>query len=280
MSWIELKNISIEELAKTRKQIHQAAQLPAITGRCLNPKDSGDAFAALYWDNEQNVLSSQPWEKSGFRSILSISDFELVIIEEKKGSNDSFKLNGKTYDEAFNWLKEKLNSLGFEGDKLNKSQPYQIPEYPTAKGEPFKQINNATFTELQNYFSNAAFVLENLMTKQKGASKVLCWPHHFDIATLITIEKNPDPEKTKTIGVGLSPGDESYNEPYFYVSPWPYPENKNDVLKLDHGHWHDKGWFGGVLTATEIIKQKDKSKQLKIAEIFIEKAIHNLKNLL
>jgi hypothetical protein len=44
--------------------------------------------------------------------------------------------------------------------------------------------------------------------------------HHFDLATLTTLPaRNAD--ATGYVGVGLSPGDEYYDEPYFYVSVYP-----------------------------------------------------------
>jgi hypothetical protein len=280
MGWIELNNFSREELSEARKQIHQAAQLPAIAGRGLNPKDSSDNYAALIYDKNNNRLTSQSLGDSEFRVALCISDFKLVIINGKEESSTSFTLDSIAYDEAFSWLADKLSQLGFDSNKLNKDLPYKIPEYPTSKGTPFKQTNIADFIELQNYFFNAAFVLENISKNEKNISRVYCWPHHFDTAALITIERNSSPEKSKTIGVGLSPGDESYNEPYFYVSPWPNPENKENLPKLNHGHWHRQGWFGAVLAATEIIKNNDKSEQLKIAVSFIEAGIDNLKKLI
>jgi hypothetical protein len=280
MSWIELKNFSHEGLAEARKQVHQAAQLPAIAARCLNPKNPADNFAALIYDRNNTLLTSQLLGDRGYRVALGISDFKLIIINRKAESLTSFTLDKKTYGEAFDWLGDKLSQLGFDSNKLNKNLPYQIPEYPTSKETPFKQTNPADFIELQNYFFNAAFVLENVSKNEKNISQVHCWPHHFDTAVLITIEMNSNPVKSRTIGVGLSPGDESYNEPYFYISPWPYPENKENLPKLNLGHWHKQGWFGGVLTATEIIKHKDKSEQLKIAVGFIEAGIINLKKLL
>ena len=280
MDWIELKSFSVDELENVRKQIHQAAQLPAIAGRCLNPKDLGDSFAALTWDKNNNQLTSQKLGESNFRTTLNISDFKLVIVNENDESVNSLGLDSKTYDVAFNWLKEKLSQLGFDPSKLNKKLPYQIPEYPTANDTPFSHINPIAFTELQNYYSNAALILEKISYKEKDASEIYCWPHHFDIASLTTIERNSNPEKSKTIGIGLSPGDESYNEPYFYISPWPYPEDKDSLPKLYHGHWHNQGWFGGVLTASEIIRQEDKSGQLKITENFIETGIANLKQVI
>ena len=280
MNWIELKNFSKESLSEARKQLHQAVQLPAIAGRCLNPKDPGDNFAALLWDKNNNWLTSQILGESELRTALNVSEFELLVINKQNELVNFLNLNSITYDDAFKWLTDKLSQRGFDPNRFSKKLPYQIPEYSTANGEPFKHANPETFAELQNYYSNAAFVLENISNKEKDVSPVQCWPHHFDIAALITVESNPDSEKSKSIGVGLSPGDESYSEPYFYISPWPYPENKDDLPKLNYGHWHKQGWFGGILTASEITSTRSASKQLKIAEIFIETGISILKKVL
>ena len=80
-----------------------------------------------------------------------------------------------------------------------------------------------------------------------------CWPHHFDVASLITLDAGADAEEARTIGVGFSPGDGSYDQPYFYVTPWPYPE-ADDLPSLAGGaHWHTEGWIGAVLTAERVI---------------------------
>jgi hypothetical protein len=280
MNWIELNNFSDEELAEARKQMHQAAQLPALAGRCLNPKDSADNYAALIYDKNSNWLTSQSLDESEFRIALSLSEFNLVITNKKRELLAFLALDSKTYDETFWWMTEKISELGLDSNKLNKNLPYQIPKYPTSKNVPFNHTNSTYFAELQKYFFNAAFVLEIISKNEKNISQVYCWPHHFDTAALITVERNSNPEKSKTIGVGLSPGDESYNEPYFYISPWPYPDHIENLPKLIHGHWHNQGWFGGVLTATEIIRNKNKSEQLKIAVNFIEAGIDKLKKLL
>ena len=53
--------------------------------------------------------------------------------------------------------------------------------------------------------------------ERADGSPVRCWPHHFDIATLLTIAPG------QTIGVGLEPGDGYYDEPYWYVNQYPAP---------------------------------------------------------
>src|SRR5262249_57852622 len=90
-------------------------------------------------------------------------------------------------------------------------------------------------------------------------SPILLGPHHFDIATLL------DFGESRTIGVGLSPGDSSYAEPYFYVSPSPVPKDRSGPA-LPVGHWHSQGWFGAVLTGSE-------TTGAEIAETFVTAAM-------
>ena len=75
------------------------------------------------------------------------------------------------------------------------------------------------------------------------------WPHHFDIATRITL---PD-AKDASIGLGMSPGDDSYDEPYWYVSPWPVPPATDTLPRLaPTSSWHTKDWFGAVLLSSTL----------------------------
>ena len=53
--------------------------------------------------------------------------------------------------------------------------------------------------------------------------------------------------------MGLSPGDKYYDEPYFYVTPRPYPmENLLDVSRWQ-AHWHQEDWVGVVLPASRLV---------------------------
>ncbi|HET6197153.1 MAG TPA: hypothetical protein VFE12_15430, partial [Acetobacteraceae bacterium] len=79
------------------------------------------------------------------------------------------------------------------------------------------------------------------------ASPIRCWPHHFDIAVLL-----PGQRDGQTIGVGLSPGDASYGEPYWYVTPWPHPSVIGLPPLVAGGEWHAGEWVGAVLTASNM----------------------------
>ena len=92
------------------------------------------------------------------------------------------------------------------------------------------------------------------MESEPDASEVRTWPHHFDIATLLVLERDEEGAPSQTVGVGMSPGDGSFTEPYWYVNAWGYSENAAFPELHTPGHTHREGWSGFVLTATELIK--------------------------
>ena len=98
-------------------------------------------------------------------------------------------------------------------------------------------------------YGGADFLLRELESAASGASEVRCWPHHFDLATLITLSGSG--EEARTVGVGLSPGDDSYREPYYYVTPWPYPRGRL-LPELPAGRWHTEGWVGAILRGSDL----------------------------
>ena len=50
----------------------------------------------------------------------------------------------------------------------------------------------------------------------------------------------------------MSPGDPSYDEPYFYVTPWPAGETAELPPVEGNGIWHREGWIGAVLPASRL----------------------------
>jgi hypothetical protein len=60
-------------------------------------------------------------------------------------------------------------------------------------------------------------------------------------------------ESARTVSIGLSPGDHYYNEPYFYVTPWPYPDPPKLPPLSDLGRWHLKDFTAAVAPAHRIL---------------------------
>ena len=85
------------------------------------------------------------------------------------------------------------------------------------------------YSTAHNALTGLIDLTDHSSMKMTGAPVVRCWPHHFDMATLFNLGED------RSIGVGFSPGDESYDEPYFYCTPWPPPDQTGMTVI-----WH--GW--------------------------------------
>jgi hypothetical protein len=80
--------------------------------------------------------------------------------------------------------------------------------------------------------------------------------------------------------VGLVPGDENYAEPYWYITPYPVPENPNLPPLDGEGLWRPEGWFGAVLTATKIADAGDAGAQAERVSAFIHSGLAASRSLL
>ena len=109
-----------------------------------------------------------------------------------------------------------------------------------------------------------ATVEEELVAGDPAASPVRCWPHHFDVGSLIALDADAEPEEARSIGVGFSPGDGSYDQPYFYVTPWPYPDTAALPTLEAGAEWHTGGWTGAVLTADRLISAPHEDQQAHV----------------
>jgi hypothetical protein len=112
-----------------------------------------------------------------------------------------------------------------------------------------------------------------------GFAPVRCWPHHFDIATLELLDgAAADPKHARSVSLGMSPGDASYAEPYWYVNPWPRPEGR-PLPALPEGRWHTESWFGAALLGSQLAGLPAKAQQLR-TQAFLVAALKASRDLL
>jgi hypothetical protein len=112
-------------------------------------------------------------------------------------------------------------------------------------------------------------VSARLRKVRPGPGPVCCWPHHFDIAMVVQLAAE-QAESAPSIGVGLSPGDESYAQPYWYVSPWPKPDAAALPQAPVPGHWHTQAFTALVATGADIVKLEDRRRD---TSAFVTRAI-------
>ncbi|HEY8031858.1 MAG TPA: hypothetical protein VIF02_05640, partial [Methylocella sp.] len=75
---------------------------------------------------------------------------------------------------------------------------------------------------------------------------------------------------TGYVGAGLSPGDEYYDEPYFYVSVYPRPDSAALPRLPALGHWHTHEFAAAIAPAHRIVAANN---QKAAADGFLETAI-------
>lgn len=260
------------QLVAAREIVHHAAQLVALVGASYLEPQADDSHTSLAWLDAQSALTGLtiPAERP-FRIALRVSDLTLVLLEASRESARHFPLNGKRRDEALDWLRSAIAKRGCDPRRLRTALHFTIGQHPTDSGAAFELPHGGTAEELARWYAGASTILEAERARRAGAGPVRCWPHHFDIATLVRL---PADRALETIGIGLSPGDDSYAEPYYYVSPFPAPTPP--LPPLDIGSWHARGWTGAVLTGSAIVAQTSFDAERALIAGFIDDAVTRL----
>jgi len=248
MTWKTIGTVSPGELSQARLQLHWATQLVSASGTSLLPPEADYGHTNLGWDRELGVLAGRHVGADALQAALVFEGLELVVVDGGR-ERSSMRLAGHTLTQALAWLGEEL-----AGDPAALALPvHEMPSAAVGEGGVFSDAGTGARVELADWFANAFASTEEAVADEPAASPVRCWPHHFDVASLITLDSTASPEEARSIGVGFSPGDGSYDQPYFYVTPWPYP-NTDDLPPLAGGaRWHTEGWTGAVLTGEQLI---------------------------
>src|SRR6185503_360384 len=245
-AWRPLDLPVAPQLTDARLQLHHAAQLVAGFGASYVAPRADDGHTNMEWLGLSNALASNPADDASLR--LAIRPRNLTVLA-LSGDDElaCFTLETRTVDEAIGWVRRTVAQHGLNGDAFALPAHYTIPAHSVGEGRPFDGSRRVEFEQLDHWFTNAALVLGHVAATTPNASPVRCWPHHFDIATLIAVDA------TRTIGVGLEPGDQYYNEPYWYVNMHPAPDLDVERPSLDGaGRWHTREWIGAVLPASNI----------------------------
>ncbi|RLB52026.1 MAG: hypothetical protein DRJ42_15785 [Deltaproteobacteria bacterium] len=231
---------------EARLVVHWLAQLPSAAGASLAPAMDDFSHTSLSWLAEQELLAGVvlPDER---RAALDVGGLRLLVLAADGTVAGEMALRGATLDEARSWLGGEL------GGEV-KLPEHELPVHPIGEGAPVPDVATSDLNDLARWFGNAARVLDQVTALHEHAAEVRCWPHHFDIATLISLDPAgaTDAEEARSVGVGMTPGDGGVSVPYFYITPWPYPP-ADQLPKLEGGgHWNTEGWVGALLRGDEL----------------------------
>ena len=251
----ELRRMAPAHLGAARDTAHRAIQHLTRAARANLSPAPDDSHSNLEWIPEHRALVSQPIAspRGPLRIGLSIVGFELFV--QNAGAHETLgQLDGHSDEAVAGLLDQRLAEDGLVPSAVI-ALPYELPPAVAAIDSydlaPLKESTSV----LAAWYDLAASALENIAKANRhiapGPSPVRCWPHHFDIATYLSLEEG-DFEAARGIGIGMSPGDESYGEPYFYVNPWPHLDPAALPKAPAPGHWHTDGFVGAIATASEI----------------------------
>jgi hypothetical protein len=267
--WRTLGAVAPTSLASARQTLHHAAQLLALAGASYIEPEGDDSHTSMSWIPEQSAFATQPIPaRAPFRIALRASDLTLLALHDASAEIGAhMSLDGRTRGDGLEWIRDECARAGLDAGRLRSVLHFTIERHPTDEGAPFQVEGDGALSELARWYANAALLLQERCVATPGAGPVRCWPHHFDIATLVRV---PRPGHLQSIGIGLSPGDASYAEPYYYVAPYPPPGVTPAALEI--GEWHTTSWWGAALPGSEITNLPEGAAQHALVMRFIDEA--------
>jgi hypothetical protein len=264
--WERLGRIPAAALSDARLELHHAAQIVSAAGITHLPAADDDSHTNMEWAPGLRALAGRPAGSSrSFRLAVRPEGLELLLLDPDCREREKRTLFGATVGEGYDWAAETIaGATGVPRRPLTRPS-WMIPELCR---ERFSAEQAPALAELSRWYGNAAHVLAGIAAAFDGASEVRCWPHHFDIAALL-----PGGRPGRTVGVGLSPGDDAYREPYWYVSPYPHPKNPAVPTLPNGGRWHRDGFFAAVLPGSDLLSGGAEASQEFRTREFLEAAI-------
>jgi hypothetical protein len=251
-TWRPIHGFDRARFAAARLQAHHATQWLARTARAYVPARPDDSHTSLGWDEAFGGFVSHPLPDRA-RLGLRFADLALALIEgDAAAPQEMFPLAGRCDPDACAWLMGHAGMRDLDPAALDAPLPYMLPERP---GGGAYVVDAEALGQLATWFSNASVALgavrADIAARGLAAPPVRCWPHHFDLDTLVTVAPG------RTTGVGFEPGDDYYDEPYFYVSVSPAPDVGRLPALPPIGHWHTKHFTAAIAPAQRILAASD-----------------------
>lgn len=255
--WHEVKSIDHAVLREARLQAHYGAQWLARAARAYIAPRADDGHTNLGWDDALAGLATHPLPQ-GLVLGLSLPELALYLWDGGERTRaHSFSLDARRDADIRAWFGDALTARGLDAKALDAPSPYQMPDHPLAHGASYATGGlDEALPELAAWYANAGAILgearQSILARGIAAPPVRCWPHHFDLDSLVSLEAPP-----RTVGLGFSAGDEYHDQPYFYISAYPPPDVAALPALPSLGHWHTRHFTAAVAVADRITAERD-----------------------
>lgn len=271
--WQAVGRFPVDRLREPRIQLHYAAQVVAVPGRVLLPREPDFGNAALTWAPGVRALAGRAVDAAvrPLRAGLRIAPATLVLLRPDGSATAALSLDGRTLHEAEDWLRGRCAAAGLDPTAIAVRLPPTLPPHRVRDGATFRFDDLRALQELDRWFGNAASLVEVVSAEVGRARPVRIWVHHFDVAALCPLVDRDDAD-APCVGVGFSPGDDRIAEPYLYVTPWPYPATPVEPPMPHGGRWTRDDWSGAYLTGAALAGSGPDDGQADRALAFIRAA--------
>ena len=251
-NWQHVTVADYRKLRNARLLAHYGTQWLARAARAYIPPKPGDAHTNLGWDDKFRGLTTRPLP-DGSRLGLRIPDLMLCVLGQ---AGEALPLDGRAEPEVRAWLGERLWGRGADPARLDAPPPYAMPHNVIALGARYSiEELIDPLRALAVWFANGNSMLnavrQDLVARKLKAPEVRCWPHHFDMDSLVPLGRG------RAVGAGFCAGDEFCDEPYFYISIYPEPYIPALPLLPPVGHWHSYKFIAALAPAHKIVASLD-----------------------
>lgn len=249
---------------QVRQWAHLMVQWPSKAARANLAVAADDSHSNLGWDGATSTLHSRPLDAGGHIELGFNFATSHLVWRVDRHETGSFDVFANTSGQIESWVDNLLAQAKLD-PATAAAVPYDLDGTTAPQDSPAVR---AAIAELGSVYGWASQLLGATVSQHGPTAakppEVRCWPHHFDIAALFTLEE-ADAETARSIGMGVSPGDASYASPYLYISPWPRPDTASLPAAPAPFTWHTEGFVSLVCLVNDIRPLSDQAERCAIA---------------
>ena len=202
----------------------------------------------------------------GFEIELNLRE-SAISVHTSTGGRMREELDGQPATQVRAYVGNFLASAGVSA----KPQGTVAGDDALADGRRFAGYSREEANKLAHALSAVSAALETFRAGiREESSPIQVWPHHFDLSMIwLPGDKIPDQDPSdeeyadKQMNFGFAFGDESFAEPYFYVTAYPLPAAMAQVELPAGTTWKSEGFSGAILLYKDLITMDDPAAYLQ-----------------
>ena len=243
--------LDYDESMNTRRAVHSYSKLLGAIRASMTPEQK-DYWHISLRSGPQGFRTTPIAQSEGntFEITLNLISHN-IFISSLTGQNINIPIRGQSVCSLSGELLAALDSIGIK------------PHIDLAKFQDESQFEyrKDIASEIFRSYSMVDIIFKKFKgTLKQETSPCQLWPHHMDIA--FTCYPRSESNKIGQVGFGYLTGDETIEEPYFYITAYPEIEDISDIELNDGAYWNKEGWQGVVMKYTDLIKSESPAENL------------------